>query len=268
MSSKHEIIQYNREFLYHIPKREYPNIYTCFKKYPRLKELLYYIYREVDEKQTLPYKHMTSFIITNKKLRSIMHAYNDRQVNPQVNYLFALGVIRKLNDKLEGMSYIMEEWKKDNPKKETMNTLILVKLTDEKLDQIEQRAKLLLERRISPSNISAKNLIVNGLEWLADELYFRNRNARKNIEANQEIAFREQLIECMQEEIQRTGYTTKEDVVNWIKEGTGWSNIYINRYLGRHRAYINDVFHYHKPTQQEKALYKLKSSSFIYTSLE
>ena len=149
-----------------------------------------------------------------------------------------------------------------------MNTLILVKLTDEKLDQIEQRAKLLLERRISPSNISAKNLIVNGLEWLADELYFRNRNARKNIEANQEIAFREQLIKCMQEEIQQTGYTTKEDVVNWIKEGTGWSNIYINRYIGRHRAYINDVFHYHKPTQQEKALYKLKSSSFIYTSLE
>ena len=69
-------------------------------------------------------------------------------------------------------------------------------------------------------------------------------------------------------EIQQTGYTTKEDVVNWIKEGTGWSNIYINRYIGRHRAYINDVFHYHKPTQQEKALYKLKSSSFIYTSLE
>lgn len=265
MSSKHEIIQYNREFLYHIPKREYPNIYKCFKKYPRLKELLYYIYREVDEKQTLPYKNMTSFIITNKKLRSIMHAYNDRQVNPQVNYLFALGVIRKLNDKLEGMSYIMEEWKKDNPKKETMNTLILVKLTDAKLDQIEQRAKLLLDRRISPSNISAKNLIVNGLEWLADELYFRNRNARKNIEANQEIAFREQLIECMQEEITRTGYTTKDDVVNWIKEGTGWSNIYINRYLGRHRTYINDAFHYHKPTKQEIDKYKLEGKAFIYS---
>lgn len=265
MSSKHEIIQYNREFLYHIPKREYPNIYKCFKKYPRLKELLYYIYREVDEKQTLPYKNMTSFIITNKKLRSIMHAYNDRQVNPQVNYLFALGVIRKLNDKLEEMSYIMQEWKKDNPKKETMNTLILVKLTDAKLDQIEQRAKLLLERRISPSNISAKNLIVNGLEWLADELYFRNRNARKNIEANQEIAFREQLIECMQEEITRTGYTTKDDVVNWIKEGTGWSNIYINRYLGRHRTYINDAFHYHKPTKQEIDKYKLEGKAFIYS---
>lgn len=265
MSSKHEIIQYNREFLYHIPKREYPNIYKCFKKYPRLKELLYYIYREVDEKQTLPYKNMTSFIITNKKLRSIMHAYNDRQVNPQVNYLFALGVIRKLNDKLEEMSYIMQEWKKDNPKKETMNTLILVKLTDAKLDQIEQRAKLLLERRISPSNISAKNLIVNGLEWLADALYFRNRNARKNIEANQEIAFREQLIECMQEEITRTGYTTKDDVVNWIKEGTGWSNIYINRYLGRHRTYINDAFHYHKPTKQEIDKYKLEGKAFIYS---
>lgn len=265
MTSKHEIIQYNREFLYHIPKGIYPNIYKCFKKYPRLKELLYYIYREVDEKQTLPYKNMTSFIITNKKLRSIMHAYNDRQVNPQVNYLFALGVIRKLNDKLEGMSYIMEEWKKDNPKKETMNTLILVKLTDERLDQIEQRAKLLLERRISPSNISAKSLIVNGLEWLADELYFRNRNARKNIEASQEIAFREQLIEWMQAEIEQTGYTTKEDVVDWIKEGTGWSNTYINRYLGRHRAFINSAFYYHKPTKQEIDKYELQGKAFIYS---
>lgn len=47
MIPKHEIIQYNREFLYHIPKSEYPNIYKCFKKYPRLKELLYYIYREL-----------------------------------------------------------------------------------------------------------------------------------------------------------------------------------------------------------------------------
>lgn len=69
----------------------------------------------------------------------------------------------------------------------------------------------------------------------------------------------------MQEEIQQDGYTTKDYVIAWIKEGTGWSNIYINRYLGRHRAYINDVFYYHKPTKQEIDKYKLVGKAFIYS---
>lgn len=270
MDKKREIIEHNREILYH-PKKKYINIYNLLNDYPKIKQMLLNIYNLMDQTETLMYRDKITLLLSNKTLKKLTGYKTDMSVNPKINYLCTVGFFGKLNDEINEKSYLMQEWKKEHPKKETFNTIILVKYTDQILQEIDSNIGELNELSVTPCNIRDVNLRLKGLSDMAEETYYRRRNAYTSKLADECAILETDLIEEMDLQLQDYGYTNREYLKAWIIERMAEKNWKTGRaewFIKLVNPTLRLLYNYHKPTQQEKALYKLNSNSFIYTSLE
>lgn len=270
MDKKREIIEHNREILYH-PKKKYINIYNLLNDYPKIRRMLLNIYNLMDQTETLMYRDKITLLLSNKTLKKLTGYKTDMSVNPKINYLCTVGFFGKLNDEINEKSYLMQEWKKENPTKETINTIILVKYTDQTLQEINANIEELNELGITPCNIRDVSLRLKGLSDMAEETYYRRRNAYTSKLAGEYAILETDLIEEMDLQLQDYGYTDREYLKAWIIERMlerNWSKGKAEWFIKLVNPTLRLLYNYHKPTQQEKALYKLNSNSFIYTSLE
>lgn len=270
MDKKREIIEHNREILYH-PKKKYINIYNLLNDYPKMRRMLLNIYNLMDQTETLMYRDKITLLLSNKTLKKLTGYKTDASVNPKINYLCTVGFFGKLNDEINEKSYLMQEWKKENPTKETINTIILVKYTDQTLQEINANIEELNELGVTPCNIRDVSLRLKGLSDMAEETYYRRRNAYTSKLAGEYAILETDLIEEMDLQLQDYGYTDREYLKAWIIERMlerNWSKGKAEWFIKLVNPTLRLLYNYHKPTKQEKALYKLNSNSFIYTSLE
>ncbi len=271
MKDKSEIIKNNRRFLYHIPKKEYPYIYELFNKYPRIQKMIFQIYELMDNTETLKYKKLIILFTSNKKLKEITGYKQDKTVNPKINYLCSVGFFRKLNDDINEKPYIMQEWKKQHPNKETKNTIILVEFTKKRLYEINEKINELNQSRITPTNMSSLNLRFKGKDEIANEIYYRGRNAYTENLSDEYAILHTDLLEEIDIQIQENGFTNKDLLYVWIikrMEFRSWSKSKAERFIKLVNSSLRNNYNYHKPTTEEKAKYKLNSNAFIYTSRE
>lgn len=267
-----QILNYNRKRLYKLPKK-FPYLQEALT--PVLQDFLLDIIAFWLKVDCIAYgsHNMVYFLGTQKATYTVRKRTTKGVTNKYINYLCAIGLLTKLEQKiLEGHNrrYFYKNsiskvninvLKYDrNYNKQPLNTFELIKYTTEFLENCNARAKRLLDANITAGNISYNQLAINGLEDIAQEIYLENRELSVQ---KKEREYKE-LIKCMDFLIEQHGYTTKEEIYNNCllpqKEIDKLFRIFKNE-LWKTRQYKT-------PNKQEKELFGLNTSNWIITCKE
>ena len=283
----HQIIKNNIKVLYHIDKYAY--LKTALKSDKRLaiepKKLLYNILNFLKDKELIYDKNndkwcffLTTDTITELRKKDkyekieYMHqqflSRNKATSNHYINYLSALGVINKMYQPFY-MSYadilqlteINRRFLLNNLEKSIpINFFYIEPYTKNKLEEMEERAKRILQAKLTPGKAWSKaTLQARNLGDIAEELYRRN---------NDVIAYKTDVFDYMCYVIDRCieikGYARKEDLSNnMLVDDKTIENI---RMVFKPR--LSDKYYYKRATKQQRENYGINDNKFIFTVKE
>lgn len=203
------------------------------------------------------YKNKKTFTLDTKTLSKIRHKTTDSVSNKQINYLCAIGFIKKsyqmLGDTIED-TYLTNtnfEFLKNNNSKRPLNTFYIKEYTKNELLIMDARAERLIKNGVTPGNMSSNMLEHNGCKDIADEVFYANN---KNSIKLKDKEFN-QLLSVIDRYISRKGYTTKAEIYNSIYVNVSASEI--DKLFRIYKRDINRIYKYNSPTSTDKLLYNL-----------
>lgn len=246
-----KIIQDNIYTLYHLNDKKYMYLTLMLKD---IKKELLQILHFLENIDPIIYKQAYVWYLDNNALTKKIRKKTTKDTsNKHLNYLCALGVIRKRIDGAE--VGINREFMLETDRKNHMNIITVYRYTEKQLDQIEQRAKQLHDNRVTQGNISFNKLMANNCENLAHEIYYRNsdKSIRKK---DKEYS---KLIEKIEKLINEKGYTTKADVY----KATDLSDKEINKLFVIYKSRLWQQYTYKPPTRHDTQTFKLKNRKWI-----
>lgn len=212
--SAKELIQYNKEVLYHIPAQ--------------YKNLLYYIDPK-QNKRNIPLRTTLFKILGNCKKRDLILVWHNMYVcamsndylteevrgkttkevsNHHFNLLCAMRLLRKLTQTEQHQLKINERLKEKYPNQHPINVFSVQRYTPDLLDLIEERCWRLRKAHVTSGNISSDKLILRGCEDLAAETYWSNSKESAERRAKEY----ELITDRMEKVIDIQGYLRKEDL--------------------------------------------------------
>ena len=259
VESAKEIIEYNRNILYHIPvKYKYLNEYLQGS----LRETLFAVFKFISDKQIIIANHKYIFFADNKTLTYKVRKKNSGEATTSrhMNLLCALGLFNKQyqNKYKDKLINVNRNFFNENPaKKRSINVYSFRRYDNQELKRINDRAERLLNVNVTTGNFSQSMLACHGLEDLANEsLPSNNRKApeRKMMEF-QELLY---VMNCI---VDAKGYTTKQEV----RDNLLIDDKELDKLFRIFKQDISEYFNYKRPTRVQMQQWKLTTLKFIYT---
>lgn len=170
-NGKEKIIE-DINVIYHLPKG-YKHIHKCLDdpKSPVRKDLLD-ILNYLKKKDPIIYHQMYVYYLDNTSLTVKVRRKTTRGTsNRHFNFLCALGFFNKVPQTEEDMLYINLEMLIETGNRRPMNVITVPLYTDEVLGRIDQTAKLFIDSKVTPGNISNDKLKAVGLTDLAKRIF-------------------------------------------------------------------------------------------------
>jgi len=270
-----EILQYNRKRLYRLPKK-YNALSTALNS-PVKQDLLDIIAYWLKSDCIAYGSHdMVYFLSTYHGTYAVRKKTTRDVTNKHLNYLCALGLLHKVEQRIlygyengHERRYMRKGIISDVNRnflrykswdKEPINTFELFKYTSDVLSVCNDRAERLLKAKITPGNISYKQLAINGLEDIAKEVYLKDKSGAVE-KKNREYKI---LTDCMDFLITEHRYTTKQEILNnCILEDNE-----IKKLFKIFKNHLSEKYTYKRPTQEQKELFELENDTWIYTFKE
>lgn len=158
--------------IYHLPKG-YKHIHKCLDdpKSPVRKDLLD-ILNYLKKKDPIIYHQQYVYYLDTTSLTAKVRKKTTRGTsNRHFNFLCALGFFHKVPQTEDDMLYINLEMLIETGSRRPMNVITVPLYTDEVLDRIDQTAKLFIDSKVTPGNISNDKLKAVGLTDLAKRIF-------------------------------------------------------------------------------------------------
>lgn len=257
--SAQEIIQYNRNVLYHIPtKYSYINQYLNGS----LRETLFAVYRFISDKQIIIENHKYIFFADNKTLtyRIRRKSCGLATTSRHMNLLCALGLFNKqYQSKFKSRLIDVNKnfFEKNPDKKRSINVYSYRRYTDKELERINERAERLFAANVTTGNFCQSMLACHGLGDLADESLPSNDINAPKVKSRE---FKE-MFKVIDYLVDVQGYATKQE----IKDNMTIADEEIDKLFRIFKQDIAKYFYYKRPTKKQINEYGLTSLKFIYT---
>lgn len=269
-------IQFNIDTLKNKKMYKYDYLCRALKGDNRLavrpKELLYKILHYIADKELIYDYDLNThiFYLDTRTISKLMFDSTYSKSNRYINYLCAIGVIKKVNQpivpikdfrnfyrEIEHYNPITKRFLENNIFNSIpINFFYLPEYTNEYLQEIEQRAKKIIDVRLTPGETwSSDTLIAKGLKDIDVELYPHNHSAlkRKKELLNYILSFIDYSIDIK-------GYATKEDIYNNVS----LSNSMINKILRIFSEQIKTEYIYRRPTKEDVKNFQLVGNYYIF----
>ena len=195
--------------IYHLPKG-YKNIHKCLDdtKSPVRKDLLD-ILNYLKKKDPIIYHQQYVYYLDTTSLTAKVRKKTTRGTsNRHFNFLCALGFFNKVPQTEEDMLYINLEMLIETGNRRPMNVITVPLYTDEVLDRIDQTAKLFIDSKVTPGNISNDKLKAVGLTDLAKRIFPVNSKKSYLNKLDQ----KKKLEKVLESAMQTKGYIYMEQV--------------------------------------------------------
>ena len=253
------IAQENIERIYRFPK-EYGTTKDYLEKYNgSLRRTLLSVLNYIKDKQIIIDKHRYEFILDNNALTYKVRKKQAGRAtsNRHINMLCALGLLKKVYQSKDKdiLLKINADFLQKGAKR-PINVFSFHAYTDQNLQKIEERAKRLKSAGITSGNISQNQLVLNGLEDIAREVYFANdRTApdRKAQEAAELFALMENLCDSY-------GYVSK----SMLYDNLLLPDSETDKLLRIFKLQLREIYKYAPPTKEEMQRWGLKNRKYIY----
>lgn len=256
-----EIINENRYIIYHLPKK-YSYLGRLLED-ERVKNTLLSIYKFISNKEIIIYKHKYEFFLSTQQISKIRKKTGAGTANRYINFLCCIGLINKqyqyldINgeaDKTEltNINYSFMLNNSDRKNNRPINTFYFRRYSQKELDRLEQRAKLLIQKNITPSNVSSNVLKANDCEDIANEVYYAN-DKRAITKKKNELKV---LLSEIEKLIKYKGYAKKADIKQFDR-------VELDKLFKIFKRQISEKYIYKAPNKAEKAEFKLKDNTWI-----
>lgn len=207
-NGKEKIIE-DINVIYHLPKG-YKHIHKCLDdpKSPVRKDLLD-ILNYLKKKDPIIYHQMYVYYLDTTSLTAKVRKKTTRGTsNRHFNFLCALGFFNKVPQTEKDMLYINLEMLIETGNRRPMNVITVPLYTDEVLDRIDQTAKLFIDSKVTPGNISNDKLKAVGLTDLAKRIFPINSKKSYLNKLDQ----KKKLEKVLESAMQTKGYIYMEQV--------------------------------------------------------
>lgn len=252
-----EIIEHNINILYHLPKK-----YVCLDR--ALKDVRYdllKLLRFCKDTEPIIWKQKYVWFIDNNRLTKVVRKRTTKPTsNRHFNFLCCLGALNKLKqteNQMTGvnMTFLLNE--REKGKIRPINTFTVYRYTPKKLEEMDQRAAVLLEHKITPGNISNDKLVASGCNAMAKEVFYTN--SEKSIQ-NKTKEFGK-LLKQLERLCNEKGYTDKKELCSSLD----WRRDRLDNILSIFKDNWEQHYRYKAPKMEETELYQLKSKHWIIT---
>lgn len=252
-----DIIEYNRQVLYHLPKK-YKYLEIALRNTKKdLLNILKDIY-EIDPVIWAKVGNKYVWYLDNNKLtRKIRKGGACSTSSRHFNYLCALGVLEKIPQYDGHMIGINEEFLLETGRTRAINVFSIHKYTDTELEKIEERARLLFEKKVTCGNISKDKLVAAGLPELAKEVYFLNMDSSYD---KKEKDFKRLLL-ALEEHINNKGYATIQDLSKSLK----MSKEKVRELNKIFKLQMEERYYYKAPNKELKEQLNINTKKWIFT---
>lgn len=238
-----QILKDNRSVLYHLPRR-YNNLHEILVG--DLRADLFKILTYLSKIDPIIYKQKYVYFLPNSILTDKIRKKTTGSVsNRRLNYLCCIGLIRKVRQTAEDMIGINMEFLLENPHIKTpMSVVTVYRYTDSQLEKMNDRAGKLLDAKVTVGNLSHDRLMAAGLQDLADEVYYLNRD-EVFYRRQQEIAT---MFNTLDQIIAEKGYASKRDLYRSLP----YPEAEIDKLLKIFKNQFQERYSYKRPNSEER----------------
>lgn len=263
-NSADDIIEYNRNIIYHMPKKYIHLDYYLNKG--TLKRTLLKILSQIKRfKTVIIIEHKYCFFLdTNSLTHKVRKKASGRGTsNRHINLLCAIGLLHKEDpEKLQINANIM----RDNPNMTMPVSLYSFRrYTDQELQQCDERAEGLISAGVTIGNISQTVLATHlHTEDLAREVFPRNSATAPQRKFREYDA----LVRVIEDLIDHQGYAYKSQVayrMNGSVEVAVNKMAEVERLFKIFRSDLDERYYYKRPTKQQIEKWGLTNQKYIYT---
>lgn len=255
------IIEYNIKVLYHLPS-QYKYIHIMLKD--TKKELLK-ILNYIKDIEPIIWKQKYVWYLDNVRLTTRVRKKTTYPTsNRHFNYLCCIGLLKKQKQIKDNMIGINKEFlletSTDRPENRPINVFSVYKYTTKELERLEEQAKLLHEKKITPGNISKDKLVASGLPELAKRIYYLNKlesYTKKETSLNE-------LIKALNKQINNKGYATIQSLSNSLN----MSQNQIRELIKIFKLQMAAEYNYKAATKEQKELLNITTNKWIFTKKE
>lgn len=262
-NSADDIIEYNRNIIYHVPKAYTHLLY--YLERGTLKKTLLKILSQVKKFNTvIIIEHKYCFFLDTDSLTHKVRKRSGRGTsNRHINLLCAIGLLHKEDpEKLQINANIM----KDNPNMTMPVSLYSFRrYTDQELQKCNERAEELMQAGVTIGNISQTVLATHPqTEDLAREVFPRNSATAPQRKFREYDA----LVRVIEDLIDHQGYAYKSQVayrMNGSVEVAVNKMAEVERLFKIFRSDLDERYYYKRPTKQQIEKWGLTNQKYIYT---
>ena len=252
-----EIIEYNINVLYHLPK-QYKNLE---KALINVRKDLYDILHFCQDNDPIIWHQKYVWFIDNDRLTEVVRKRTTYSTsNKHFNYLCCIGALNKLKQTENNMTGVSATFllnEREKGKIRPPNTFTVYRYTSKKLAEMDGRAAQLLEHKITSGNISNDKLKASGCQELAEEVFYANSETSIQNKTRKFKKVLEQILRLCDHK----GYTDKKELCSSL----GWSRNRLDKFLNVFKEQWQQEYQYKAPNKQETEKYNLKSKSWIIT---
>ena len=255
-----EIIERNTKRLYRIP-RKYKYLTKLFQG--EIRSLYFGVMQHIKDMELYRVNGKECFHLTTSEIIKIRGRGSQDTANHYMNYLCAMGLIRKLSQRNGNLTKVNEKFLKGKEKTVApINTFYFYAFDPkgERLEEIDARCRDLVVHGVTQANISKDSLILHGLSSIAEELY-GNVDSALGWKNNSYC----KVCNFLSEKIQEKGYATKQDLYDGLTVNQDANRSAIDKILRQYRDMIREDFRYQRPTKAMKEQYHLTSDSWIFS---
>ena len=251
--SGRQILKENRRILYQLPKR-YNNLNEIVVG--DLRSDLFKILTYLSKIDPIIYKQKYVYFLPNSILTDKIRQKTTGSVsNRRLNYLCCIGLIRKVRQTVEDMIGINMEFLLENPHIKTpMSVITVYRYTDSQLEKMNDRAGRLLDAKVTVGNLSHDRLMAAGLQDLADEVYFMNRDEVFQ-RRQQEIAT---MFSTLDQIIAEKGYASKKDLYRSLP----YPVAEIDKLLKIFKNQFQERYTYKRPNSEERDKWNISGNGW------
>lgn len=264
IESAHEIVEYNINRIYHLPKKRYEAIHHFLGR-GTLRRTLLNILNYIKDKQIIIDKHRYNFILDTDSLTHKVRRKASGRVtsNSHFNLLCCMGLLNKVYQNyerdivLEANRRFIEGTGNAIP----INVFSFRRYTEQELDRIEQRSQRLMRAGVTIGKVTYNYLCINGCKDIADEVFFSNNRAapgRKRREF-------EIVLPVIKELVEQRGYATRTEIQSHVSEISADE---LASVLRTFKAEILKEYDYRPPKKKEMEKWRLPNRKYIYTKKE
>lgn len=264
VESAHEIVEYNINRIYHLPKKRYEAIHHFLDR-GTLRRTLLNILNFIKDKQIIIDKHRYNFILDTDSLTHKVRRKSSGRVtsNSHFNLLCCMGLLNKVYQSYE-RDIILEanrQFIEGTGNAIPINVFSFRRYTEQELDRIEERSQRLMQAGVTIGNVTYNYLCINGCKDIANEVYFSNNPAAPR-KKRREFEIVLPVIEAL---VEQKGYTNREEIQGSIKDIPAEE---VDSILRIFRNEIKEQFEYRRPRQKEIERWGLKNKKYIYVKRE